>query len=989
MPFGSDRWGGPRVVPYDPNAVDADNDGLVQEGTIFERPGGTRLVSRVGRVVTDAVLQMHPGSYLVDEEGSRVDYTPKRRPAEPSGMGTVLIGDSNLHVDNPIAVQGIQTVEREKVSRHLGTISHPKLAKEPDTLDALPDDVPKIRLFRGRNPRQEDYRDAPDGERSGGWFTDSQFVAQFYAETEIDEEIVRGDVVYVDVPAEAAEALRTPSLANGREWFLPEELIGDSVEVDEWLDVDDRRPLEKGGYEVPQVEVLHDINEAIDDAEELKPSDELIARAFKIWSEDSDEIRATIASIEKGEVPDDPEIVPEANAIMRALQSAPDSEVELLRGTSLKKENLPSVGDETDMGYASMTGSRRSAEYFATDGGHEKPFSGEVRAVYTVGEGDIGAVPNLDNWESDKEHLAGPQRMRVESVEYDEAKDIYNIRLVPIEDVVITPETLTKPSKADQGRAMQEVRLEALQEADLPMMRGMFLALDDDVRDEVARLFRLPETEEQIDQHLGIGPLLLDVLDEGGLGTHWSANPGMARTAAGVDQTGRGNLEVILVANAPDRSALSDDPDLTGVLNTGEQELTVNDDAVLDLRSILVREGQSWREVLNPDTNPFPQVSEDYGDYSVITQADLLARLENAVSPGGTSQLETIDELTHVGLEDLIRSGDYKQVSKHGKVYAELKEARAKRSDIGVYLGTNGLDINRSLRGDDGIELTEAQQKAVDGLKAALAENVIESEFDTFRGMTTNSLVGDLSGDELEAAMSDLVGETISDAGFMSTSINANNALKFSRKTKLGEESDDTPPVVMRIKVPGGSEAIYVGPGMSILQEDEVILPTDTDLKVNGVTLVKSVGADGKPAYILDAEVVSDVADRMEATIEVRATTGEKVTSFVDRMEDKYPDSKIDFSVSSSKDSEGNPIATLSRIVVPEGSRGTGQGTAFMEDLNEWADTRGTTVALTPSGDFGGTVSRLKEFYKRFGYVDNKGKNKDYAISETMYRLPE
>ena len=35
----------PKVVPYDNDARDADGDGLVQEGTIWERPVGTRYLS--------------------------------------------------------------------------------------------------------------------------------------------------------------------------------------------------------------------------------------------------------------------------------------------------------------------------------------------------------------------------------------------------------------------------------------------------------------------------------------------------------------------------------------------------------------------------------------------------------------------------------------------------------------------------------------------------------------------------------------------------------------------------------------------------------------------------------------------------------------------------------------------------------------------------------------------------------------------------------
>lgn len=80
---------------------------------------------------------------------------------------------------------------------------------------------------------------------------------------------------------------------------------------------------------------------------------------------------------------------------------------------------------------------------------------------------------------------------------------------------------------------------------------------------------------------------------------------------------------------------------------------------------------------------------------------------------------------------------------------------------------------------------------------------------------------------------------------------------------------------------------------------------------------------------------------------------------------------------------------TLSKVVVPKEQRGTGEGTKFMEDLVDYADMTGKRVMLTPSSDFGGTKSRLIKFYKGFGFVENKGKRKDYSLRETMYRDPQ
>lgn len=79
---------------------------------------------------------------------------------------------------------------------------------------------------------------------------------------------------------------------------------------------------------------------------------------------------------------------------------------------------------------------------------------------------------------------------------------------------------------------------------------------------------------------------------------------------------------------------------------------------------------------------------------------------------------------------------------------------------------------------------------------------------------------------------------------------------------------------------------------------------------------------------------------------------------------------------------------TLNKIVAE--TRGQGNGTRFMEDLASLADERGWTLALTPSGSFGAkSIRRLKDFYKRFGFKDNKGRNTDFSTRESMVRPPK
>lgn len=86
---------------------------------------------------------------------------------------------------------------------------------------------------------------------------------------------------------------------------------------------------------------------------------------------------------------------------------------------------------------------------------------------------------------------------------------------------------------------------------------------------------------------------------------------------------------------------------------------------------------------------------------------------------------------------------------------------------------------------------------------------------------------------------------------------------------------------------------------------------------------------------------------------------------------------------------EKNGVITLSQIIVPQDQRERGVGTSAMQALVEYADRTGQRIALSPSADFGGNKKRLMEFYKRFGFVENKGRNKDFAVSETMIREPQ
>ena len=103
------------------------------------------------------------------------------------------------------------------------------------------------------------------------------------------------------------------------------------------------------------------------------------------------------------------------------------------------------------------------------------------------------------------------------------------------------------------------------------------------------------------------------------------------------------------------------------------------------------------------------------------------------------------------------------------------------------------------------------------------------------------------------------------------------------------------------------------------------------------------------------------------------------LSDFNKTLSEKYPN--VDFYVSQ----KGDEIK-LSKVIVPVSNQRKGTGTQFMNDLLAYADSKGKRIILTADASYGGNKARLIEFYKRFGFRENKGKSRDFSISETMVR---
>jgi len=114
-----------------------------------------------------------------------------------------------------------------------------------------------------------------------------------------------------------------------------------------------------------------------------------------------------------------------------------------------------------------------------------------------------------------------------------------------------------------------------------------------------------------------------------------------------------------------------------------------------------------------------------------------------------------------------------------------------------------------------------------------------------------------------------------------------------------------------------------------------------------------------------------------------------KVAAFERTLQSSYPElDKVGMYYDRS-----NGSLFLSDLYVKEEHRGTGVGTKVMTVIIKFADTENLPIVLIPEPDDDNiSPKKLMDFYKKFGFIINKGKRIDYTFSmpfaTTMYRMP-
>lgn len=100
-------------------------------------------------------------------------------------------------------------------------------------------------------------------------------------------------------------------------------------------------------------------------------------------------------------------------------------------------------------------------------------------------------------------------------------------------------------------------------------------------------------------------------------------------------------------------------------------------------------------------------------------------------------------------------------------------------------------------------------------------------------------------------------------------------------------------------------------------------------------------------------------------------------------LRDKWKERGVELDFYTRHDKE---TAILSRIFVKKEDRGKGLAKQAMKDVVNYADKNNLIILLSPTNEWGASKKKLIDFYKNFGFVENKGKNKNFKYMETMYR---
>ena len=227
-----------RIEPYDPDARDADGDGIVQEGTAWERPVGTRLLNDAGQEIERGLTaEGRPSLRVVDSRGRSVDYVPSYgAQVPPSGARGRKKPSQNLTSLSDLGYRSLA----ERGYRTIGEILNPPtpepqpspVERAQESLDQFVRALPRDRVAPKRGNRDRAFARADEKAKELVWTENGTF---YVVETErefavVDEATYNNLLASNDINAlsQLASALpyNKPTADSGEDADIKQALIG-------------------------------------------------------------------------------------------------------------------------------------------------------------------------------------------------------------------------------------------------------------------------------------------------------------------------------------------------------------------------------------------------------------------------------------------------------------------------------------------------------------------------------------------------------------------------------------------------------------------------------------------------------------------------------------------------------------------------------------------------------------------------------------------
>jgi len=86
---------------------------------------------------------------------------------------------------------------------------------------------------------------------------------------------------------------------------------------------------------------------------------------------------------------------------------------------------------------------------------------------------------------------------------------------------------------------------------------------------------------------------------------------------------------------------------------------------------------------------------------------------------------------------------------------------------------------------------------------------------------------------------------------------------------------------------------------------------------------------------------------------------------------------------------DSGPGIEINLIRINNSFQGKGVASEIIQRILDYSDDFNKILHLTPTDEYGSDVKRLTAFYKGFGFVMNRGKNRDKRFKDTMIRYPD